>query len=47
MFLPCDYTFVNVHCMKILGKMILLGQTTWDENAHSSFILLLYLHGCD
>ena len=27
MLLPCDCTFVNVHYMKMLGKMILLDQT--------------------
>ena len=27
MLLPCDCIFVNVHYMKMLGKMILLDQT--------------------
>ena len=27
MHLPCDHIFVNIHCTKMLGKMIQLDQT--------------------
>ena len=44
MLLPCDCIFVNVHYMKMLGKMILLDQTVWDKYTNiDTHIFLLYV----
>ena len=41
MLLSCDCIFVNVHYMKMLGKIILLDQTA-EGGVHNYTILLYY-----